>query len=69
MPSAPLEQNPPSHNQSSTNSIREEDSIDISEQGSTKSSPAWETRQDSVNLLEPSWRCKRRKLLLKQLGA
>ncbi|XP_023724133.1 metabotropic glutamate receptor 3 isoform X2 [Cryptotermes secundus] len=36
----PMGQNSPVHNQSSTSSIREEDSIDISEQASTKSSPA-----------------------------
>ncbi|KAJ4442843.1 hypothetical protein ANN_04436 [Periplaneta americana] len=39
-PTASMGRNSPALNQSSTNSIREEDSIDISEQASTKSSPA-----------------------------
>jgi hypothetical protein len=49
---SPMGQSSPVHNQSSTSSIREEDSIDISEQASTKSSPAWVGGQDAVNAEE-----------------
>lgn len=62
-------QNSPVHNQSSTSSIREEDSIDISEQASTTSSPAWKKAQDPVKPEERSCKEGQEQEMLEHLGA